>query len=121
MMLQPFSLPGCLVQFAVAILATVCFAVAFQTPRRHFWCCGLTGAVGWLVYILCTAAGLSGPVATLVAALLAQGLPAFDAALCGVWLHGAAADLCARRTSQMTMLPHDILQDLGELLGARGL
>ena len=54
-------------------------------------------------------------------ALLAQGLPAFDAALCGVWLHGAAADLCARRTSQMTMLPHDILQDLGELLGARGL
>ena len=46
MMLQPFSLPGCLVQFAVAILATVCFAVAFQAPRRHFWCCGLTGAVG---------------------------------------------------------------------------
>ena len=33
----------------------------------------------------------------------------------------AAADLCARRTSQTTMLPHDILQDLGELLGARGL
>ena len=79
MMLQPFSLPGCLVQFAVAILATVCFAVAFQTPRRHFWCCGLTGAVGWLVYILCTAAGLSGPVATLVAALPLTGLARFFA------------------------------------------
>lgn len=79
MMLQPFSLPGCLVQFAVAILATVCFAVAFQAPRRHFWCCGLTGAVGWLVYILCTAAGLSGPVATLVAALPLTGLARFFA------------------------------------------
>lgn len=68
------------------------------------------------------ARGGSGDVlAGMLAALLAQGLPAFDAALCGVWLHGAAADLCARRTSQMTMLPHDILQDLGELLGARGL
>lgn len=68
------------------------------------------------------ARGGSGDVlAGMLAALLAQGLPAFDAALCGVWLHGAAADLCARRTSQTTMLPHDILQDLGELLGARGL
>jgi NAD(P)H-hydrate epimerase len=26
-----------------------------------------------------------------IAGLLAQGLPAFDAAACGAWLHGAAA------------------------------
>lgn len=64
------------------------------------------------------ARGGSGDVlAGMLAALLAQGLPAFDAALCAVWLHGAAADACAARTSQMTMLPHDILFDLGEILG----
>ena len=37
-----------------------------------------------------------------------------------VWLHGAAADRCAARESQLTMLPHDILQDLGALLGEQG-
>lgn len=67
------------------------------------------------------ARGGSGDVlAGMLAALLAQGLPAFDAALCAVWLHGAAADACAARTSQMTMLPHDILTDLGQILGDAG-
>ena len=67
------------------------------------------------------ARGGSGDVlAGLLAALLAQGLTAFDAALCAVWLHGAAADRCAKRTSRMTMLPHDILADLGALLGEQG-
>lgn len=67
------------------------------------------------------ARGGSGDVlAGMLAALLAQGLDAFDAALCAVWLHGAAADRCADRTSRMTMLPHDILRDLGVILGAQG-
>lgn len=68
------------------------------------------------------ARGGSGDVlAGMLGALLAQGLPAFEAACCAVWLHGAAADACAARTSQMTMLPHDILSDLGRLLGGAGL
>lgn len=68
------------------------------------------------------ARGGSGDVlAGMLAALLAQGLPAFEAALCAVWLHGAAADACAARTSQMTMLPHDILTDLSRILGNAGL
>ena len=46
----------------------------------------------------------------------AQGLAPADAAACAVWLHGAAADRCAARTSQMTMLPHDILTDLPAVL-----
>lgn len=62
------------------------------------------------------ARGGSGDVlAGMLAALLAQGLAPADAAACAVWLHGAAADLCARRTSQATMLPHDILTDLAAL------
>lgn len=57
-------------QFAVAMLATISFSVTFRVPLRHYLACGLTGAVGWLAYILC-AEGLafSAPVATLLAAL----------------------------------------------------
>ena len=78
-MMQPFTPLGCVWQFGAAIVATICFAVAFQAPRRHFLSCGLTGAVGWLVYILCTAAGLTPPAATLVAALPLTGLARFFA------------------------------------------
>ncbi len=61
--------------------------------------------------------GGSGDVlAGMLAALLAQGLAPFDAAACAVWLHGAAADRCAARTSQLTMLPHDILTDLADVV-----
>jgi len=48
-------------------------------------------------------------------ALLAQGLSAEDAALCAVWLHGAAADRCAARLSQTAMLGQDMLVDLGTI------
>lgn len=63
------SLGAQIMQFLVAMVATISFGVAFQVPRRHFWACGLVGAAGWLVFVLCTAAGLSAPMATLVAAL----------------------------------------------------
>ena len=63
------------------------------------------------------ARGGSGDVlAGMLAALLAQGLAPFDAAACAVWVHGAAADRCAARTSQLTMLPHDILTDLADVV-----
>lgn len=59
------------------------------------------------------ARGGSGDVlAGMLAALLAQGLTPQDAACCAAWLHGAAADRCARRLSEATMLPHDLLTDL---------
>ena len=38
-------------QFCVAMVATICFSLAFQVPRRHFLACGITGAVGWVVYL----------------------------------------------------------------------
>lgn len=61
-------------QFCVAMVATICFSLAFQVPRRHFLACGITGAVGWVVYFIATAAGLSVPAATLVAALPLTGV-----------------------------------------------
>ena len=56
-----------------------------------------------------------------IAALLAQGLSPIDAACCGVWLHGAAGDLCAARLSQQALLPHDTLYDLCLYLAGKGL
>ena len=46
------------------------------------------------------------------AGLAAQGLEPWQAAVCGVYLHGLAADRCARRLSMQGMLPSDILTDL---------
>ena len=65
------------------------------------------------------ARGGSGDIlAGMIAGLAAQGLPPLDAAVCGVWLHGAAADQCAKRLGQYGMLPHDLFADLGALFAA---
>lgn len=62
------------------------------------------------------AKGGSGDIlAGMIASLIAQGISPVYAALCGVWLHGKAADRCAKRLSQYSMLPSDILTDLGQL------
>ena len=67
------------------------------------------------------ARGGSGDVLTgMIAALVAQKLAPLDAALCGVWLHGMAADRTVRRLGQYGMLPQDIFADLGRLFAENG-
>ena len=62
------------------------------------------------------ARGGSGDVlAGMTAALLACRLPAFEAAACAVYLHGAAADRAAAELGEYGMLPHDILPQLGRM------
>jgi NAD(P)H-hydrate epimerase len=62
------------------------------------------------------AKGGSGDVlAGIISSFTAQGREAFDAAVCGVYLHGLAADRCAERKSQYGMLPSDILDDLCDI------
>ena len=62
------------------------------------------------------ARGGSGDVLSgMTAALLACALPAFEAAACAVYLHGAAADRAAAEHGEYGMLPHDILPELGRL------
>ena len=59
----------------------------------------------------------SGDVLTgILASLISQGMPPFEAAVCAVYLHGAAADRCIERMSEYFMQPDDILIDLGRLL-----
>ena len=60
-------------------------------------------------------AGSGDVLAGMTAALLACRLPAFEAASCAVYLHGAAADRAAALCGEYGMLPHDILPQLGRM------
>jgi len=47
-----------------------------------------------------------------IAALRAQGLPAFEAACCGALLHAVAGDDAAREAGERGLLPGDLLVPL---------
>lgn len=69
-----------LVQFVVAMIATISFGITFQVGRRHYWTCGFVGAVGWTIYIACTTlGGMTAPMATLIATLPLAALSRFFA------------------------------------------
>ncbi len=62
------------------------------------------------------ATGGSGDVlAGMIASFLAQGLSPVCAAMCGVYLHGAAGQQAAKRLSQISMLPTDLIEELPSL------
>lgn len=63
------------------------------------------------------AVGGSGDVlAGVIVSLLGQGIPPLEAAAAGVWIHGAAGDICAQEIGQYGMLPTDMIQVLPRLL-----
>lgn len=67
------------------------------------------------------AKGGSGDVlAGIIASLAAQGIPAFEAAAAGAYLHGLAGDLCAKRLGNRSMLPTDLIDALPEAIQSIG-
>lgn len=56
--------------------------------------------------------GSGDALAGMIAALIGQGAPPFDAAACAVWLHGRAGDLCARALTEYAMTPPDLVERL---------
>ena len=63
------------------------------------------------------ATGGSGDVlAGIVVSLIGQGVPPFEAAAFGAWLHGRAGDICAEEIGEYGMLPQDMLNILPRLL-----
>ncbi len=59
------------------------------------------------------AKGGSGDVlAGMIASFVSQGISPVDSAVCGVYLHGVAADRCAERLSEYAMLPSDVVAEL---------
>ncbi|MCF7220910.1 NAD(P)H-hydrate dehydratase [Marilutibacter chinensis] len=59
--------------------------------------------------------GMGDVLCGVVAALLAQGLDAFDAACCGALLHSAAADAAAAGAGERGLLPSDLMPWLRRL------
>ena len=57
----------------------------------------------------------SGDVLTgVITALIGQGLTNFDAAVLGVYIHGLAGDIAAKKTGQISLIATDIIQTLGD-------
>lgn len=56
--------------------------------------------------------GSGDALAGMIAALIGQGAPPFDAAACAVWLHGRTGDLCARALTEYAMTPPDLVERL---------
>ncbi|TAN62587.1 carbohydrate kinase-like protein, partial [bacterium] len=62
----------------------------------------------------------SGDVLTgIIAALLGQGLGAFEAAKTGVYLHGLAGDLAAKEKTQAGMIASDIIEKIPDAIKKR--
>ena len=60
------------------------------------------------------AKGGSGDVLSgMILSLLGQGMDAFDAACCGVYLHGLAGDLAAAEKTEYAMTPTDMTEKIG--------
>ena len=61
------------------------------------------------------ATGGTGDVLTgVITALMGQGLSNFDAAVLGVYIHGRAGDIAAKKVGQVSLIATDIIESLGE-------
>ena len=56
-----------ILEFIVAMFATISFAILFNAPRKEVIYCGLTGALGWGVYYGMTQNGINLVLSSLVA------------------------------------------------------
>lgn len=65
-------------------------------------------------------AGTGDVLSGVCGALLAQGLSAEDAAIVGVYAHGLAGDLAAKRSGQAGLIASDLLGALGEVWASWG-
>lgn len=67
-----------IVEFIVAMIATISFAILFTAPQKEVVYCGFTGALGWAVYYAMTQNNINSVFASLVATfcltIMARGL-----------------------------------------------
>ena len=57
------------IQFIVSMIATLSFAVLFCAPKSELLFCGLTGAIGWIVYLICLQFDTGTVIANMIATL----------------------------------------------------
>lgn len=58
-----------IIQAFIAFLAVICFCVVLGVPKKFVTLAGLTGAIGWIVYLIFINLGISTIMASLVSAL----------------------------------------------------
>lgn len=56
--------------FIVSLLSTIAFAYLFHVPKRQWIFTGLTGAFGWITYVICMHFQLGTVVASFLAAVI---------------------------------------------------
>lgn len=59
-----------IIQFISAFIAVFCFSVTLEVPKKFVFFTGLIGAIGWVIYLLCTMLNLSAVLASFVSALI---------------------------------------------------
>jgi NAD(P)H-hydrate epimerase len=59
-------------------------------------------------------AGTGDVLTGVITALMGQGLSNFDAAVLGVYVHGLAGDVAAKKTGQVSLIATDVIEALGE-------
>ena len=64
--------------------------------------------------------GMGDVLSGVIGGLIAQGLALGDAAACGVWVHGAAADRATEQTGQRGLLATDLMPHLRRLVNQAG-
>ena len=57
-------------------------------------------------------AGMGDVLSGMIGGLMSQGLPAFEAAGAGVWLHASAGDLIAKNAGAVGMLASDLIRQV---------
>ncbi|MCR5709969.1 MAG: threonine/serine exporter family protein [Bacteroidales bacterium] len=88
-----FKMP---VQIIASFIGTAAFAVLFGVPRKYYVLCGVSGVLGWILYmILARYAGFTPPAATVFATMLVvlsaryfsvlDRCPAIVFLLCGIF------------------------------------
>ena len=58
------------IQFLVSMFAVISFAIIFSAPMKELFLCGLTGALGWIVYYALVQVDYSNVFASLIATLI---------------------------------------------------
>lgn len=61
-------------------------------------------------------AGSGDVLAGMIAGLLALNMDGMEAAVCGVYLHGAAGDLAAQKETRHSMMASDIIEQIGRVI-----
>ena len=59
-----------IIHFAVAVITTIAFAILFSAPKKELIFCGLSGALGWIVYFVMTKAGFGVVISSAAATFL---------------------------------------------------